>query len=67
MLGGSCAAMTDDKPERALAGSKILKRWSSTGYDIEHLIETHNLVAIALYAAQPAPAPDLMEQRWGAI
>ena len=64
MHGGSCAALADDNPEKALAGLKILERWSNTGFHVEHLVEMHNQVEIALYAGEPVRAVELAKQRW---
>jgi hypothetical protein len=64
MHGGSCAALADDNPEGALAGLKILERWSNTGFNVEHLVEMHNQVEIALYAGEPVRAVELTKQRW---
>ena len=49
MHGGSCACLADDEPDRAREGLQILGRWSNTGFHIEHLVDIHNQVEIALY------------------
>lgn len=67
MHGGSCAALANDDPGCALAGLKILERWSNTGFHVEHLIETHNQVEIALYMGEPQRALDLIVKYWPAL
>jgi len=49
MHGGSCAALARNDPESARTGLRIVERWSNTGYHVEHLIETHNRVEVAIY------------------
>jgi hypothetical protein len=64
MHGGSCAALADDQPGEALTGLETLQRWSNTGFHVEHLIELHNRVEIALYMGDAARAFALMTDRW---
>jgi hypothetical protein len=49
MHGGSCAALANDDPKGASAGLAILGHWSNTGFHVEHLIEMHNQVEVAVY------------------
>ena len=65
--GGSCAALADDDPELARSGLSILDRWSNRGFHIEHLMELHNQVEIALYLGNGAEAMALVRKRWSAL
>jgi len=67
MHGGSCAALADDDPDQARAGLAVLERWSNTGFHVEHLIETHNQVEIALYTGDGAQAMSWIRNRWAAL
>ena len=67
MHGGSCAALAEDAPDRARAGLKLLQRWSNRGFHVEHLVETHNQVEIALYEGNGGDALALVLQRWPAL
>jgi hypothetical protein len=64
---GSCALLADDKPDEALRGLSILRRWSNEGFHVEHLVETHNQVEIALYMGNAQHAVTLIEERWPAL
>jgi hypothetical protein len=64
MHGGSCAELANDDPLRARAGLALLERWSNKGFHVEHLVETHNQVEIALYLANGAEAYRLITERW---
>lgn len=67
MHGGACASLANDDPEHAGAQLAILARWSNTGFHVEHLIETHNQVEIALYLGKGREAMALIRQRWPAL
>ena len=67
MHGGSCAELANDDPARALYGLKLVERWSSRGFHVEHLVETHNQVEIALYLGQAERALEIITQRWSAL
>jgi serine/threonine protein kinase len=67
MHGGSCSALAGDQPTRARDGLKILERWSNTGFHVEHLIELHNQVEIAMYLGNGREAFDLVARRWPAL
>jgi hypothetical protein len=67
MHGGSCAALADDDPQRAREGLTILSRWSNTGFHVEHLVEMHNQVEVALYLGNGAGALALVRERWPAL
>jgi hypothetical protein len=67
MHAGSCAALADDDAERARAGLALLRRWSNRGFHVEHLVETHNQVEIALYESRARHAFDLIARRWPAL
>jgi hypothetical protein len=67
MHAGSCAELANDEPLRARAGLSLLKRWSNKGFHVEHLVETHNQVEIALYMGQGRDAFDLITARWPAL
>jgi eukaryotic-like serine/threonine-protein kinase len=67
MHGGSCLALAADDPEQARAGLAILERWSNTGFHLEHLVETHNQVEIALYLGDGRKAMDWIRKRWPAL
>jgi len=67
MHGGSCAELANDNPRRARAGLAILDSWSNTGFHVEHLVETHNQVEIALYEGRGSEALDLLAARWPAL
>jgi CheY-like chemotaxis protein len=67
MHGGSCAALANDDPERARAGLAILNRWSNTGFHVEHLVEMHNRIEVALYLGNGAEALALTRERWPAL
>ncbi|HTU32796.1 MAG TPA: protein kinase [Candidatus Acidoferrum sp.] len=67
MHGGSCAALANDDPGRASAGLKILERWSNAGFHVEHLVEIHNQVELALYLGEPQRALELINRRWRAL
>jgi eukaryotic-like serine/threonine-protein kinase len=67
MHGGSCAALAKDDPECARTGLRIVERWSNTGYHLEHLVETHNQVEIALYRGCGDEALSIVTSRWPAM
>ncbi len=67
MHGGSCAELANDDPMRARDGLAILQRWSNTGFHVEHLVETHNRVEIALYLGEGGDALTLVNERWPAL
>ena len=67
MHGGSCAALADDDPRQARAGLAILERWSNTGFHVEHLVETHNQVEIAIYLGNGPEAMAWVGRRWPAL
>ena len=67
MHGGSCAALANDDPDQARAGLAVLARWSNTGFHVEHLVETHNQVEIALYVGDGAEALSRIRERWPAL
>ncbi len=64
MHGGSCSELANDDPMRARAGLALLDRWSNKGFHVEHLVETHNQVEIALYLGHGAEAFRLITERW---
>ena len=64
MHAGSCAALADDDTDRARAGLRLLGRWSNRGFHVEHLVETHNQVEIALYEGHGRDAFNVIAQRW---
>ena len=64
MHGGSCAELANDDPLRARAGLALLERWSNKGFHVEHLVETHNQVEIALYLGDGAEAFRVITERW---
>jgi serine/threonine protein kinase len=64
---GSCAALADDDPEGALNGLAILDRWTHGSFYVEHLIEMHNQVEIALYRGDGKAALALLNSRWPAL
>jgi len=67
MHAGSCAQLAADDPARAREGLAILERWSNDGFHVEHLVETHNQVEIAIYEDAGADAFARIEQRWPAL
>ena len=67
MHSGSCLALADDDAEAARAGLAILQSWSNTGFHVEHLVEMHNQVEIAMYAGNGKEAFSLAEGRWPAL
>jgi serine/threonine protein kinase len=64
---GSCAELANDDPAGALRGLELLKRWSNTGFHVEHLIEAHNQVEIALYQQDGQRAWTLINERWPSL
>jgi eukaryotic-like serine/threonine-protein kinase len=64
MHGGSCAELAANRPERARRGLGILKDWSNRGFHVEHLVETHNQVEVAIYEGEGMMAWAWMQQRW---
>ena len=64
MHAGSCANLADDAPGRALDGLKIVERWSHTSFHIEHLVDIHNQVEIALYRGDGRRAFAIVMNRW---
>jgi serine/threonine protein kinase len=64
---GSCVLLADDRPDEARAGLSILQRWSTEGFHVEHLVETHNQVEIALYQGNAGRAAAVIEERWPAL
>jgi hypothetical protein len=67
MHAGSCAALANDDPEGARRGLAILGHWSNTGFHVEHLVEMHNQVEIALYQGSGGEALALVHERWPAL
>jgi hypothetical protein len=67
MHAGSCAELANDNPAQALAGLSLLERWSNKGFHVEHLVETHNQVEIALYRGEGRKALSLVAARWPAL
>ena len=67
MHGGSCAALANDDPEGASAGLAILDHWSNTGFHVEHLVEMHNQIEIAMYRRRGREAAALTSKRWPAL
>jgi hypothetical protein len=64
MHGGSCAELAFDRPARARHGLGILELWSNRGFHVEHLVETHNQVEVAIYEDEGRLAWGWMQQRW---
>ena len=67
MHAGSCSELANDNPAQAHAGLAILERWSNRGFHVEHLVEMHNRVEIALYTGDGGEAMSLVSQRWPAL
>jgi hypothetical protein len=67
MHTGSCSEMANDNPEEALAGLAILQKWSNTGFHVEHLVEMHNQVEIALYTGRGHEAMSILSKSWPAL
>ena len=64
MHGGSCAELAFNRPWRARQGLGILKQWSNRGFHVEHLVETHNQVEVAIYEGEGQQAWEWMRHRW---
>ena len=64
MQCGSCRDLANDDPQSARAGLKVLDRWSNPGFHVEHLVETHNPVEIALYCQNGREAFSIINSRW---
>jgi hypothetical protein len=67
MHAGTCVELANDNPSQARAGLTILERWSNTGFHVEHLVEMHNQVEIALYMGNGGEAISLVRKRWQAL
>jgi hypothetical protein len=67
MHGGSCAQLAADHPAAARDGLGILERWSNTGFHVEHLVETHNQVEIAIYEGDREGAFARIQRKWPAL
>jgi hypothetical protein len=67
MHAGSCAEIANDNPDAAREGLRILERWSNTGFHVEHLVETHNQVEIALYLGRGEDALTRILRLWPAL
>ena len=67
MHGGSCAQLAADHPAGAREGLAILERWSNSGFHVEHLVETHNQVEIAIYEGDGDEAFSRIQRKWSAL
>jgi hypothetical protein len=67
MHGGSCAQLAADHPAAAREGLAILERWSNTGFHVEHLVEIHNQVEIAIYEGDGEEAFARIQGKWSPL
>lgn len=67
MHAGSCSELANDNPDGAREGLRILERWSNSGFHVEHLVETHNQVEIALYLGRGEDALTKILRVWPAL
>jgi eukaryotic-like serine/threonine-protein kinase len=67
MHAGSCAQLAADHPAAARDGLAILERWSNTGFHVEHLVETHNQVEIAIYEGDGEQAFARIQRKWSPL
>jgi hypothetical protein len=64
---GTMSCLAADRPDEALAGLEILRRWSQEGFHFQDLIELHNRAETYVYAGRAVEAAELVDARWGAL